>query len=332
MSIDLDASALAKSPSFEITDPEQISGYMSQAFRPNKSIVRSHRSAVDFRHNSLQFGNTTINAVRYGTRALVDAPPVNEIYLAMFTLSGHALVNQGRHQFKTYPGSFCVLNPNRHLKVELSEDFEQLTVRLCGDAVRQSLLRLCYRDFNQPLEFKPQAYSLDRQAAGFGRLVKTICEDMSGTTAAFNHPSVSEHLEQALVNLLLTSFDHSHTGLLVNETAVPSPYFLKRAEEYLAEHLCQPLSVLELASIAGTSVRSLQSAFRHYKGTTPTAYLREKRLERVRQELLTASSTGRSITDIALAYGFTHLSKFSHYYKTRFGELPSETKLGKRLR
>lgn len=332
MAIELDSSALSQSPSFEITDPEQISGYMSHAFRPNKSIVRSHRSAVDFRHNSLQFGNTTINSVRYGTSALVDAPPVNDIYLAMFTLAGTALVNQGQHQFKTCPGTFCVLNPNRHLKVELSEDFEQLTVRLSGDAVRQSLLKLTYREINKPLEFVPQSYALNQQAAGFGRLVKAICEDMSGAASAFNHPSVSNRLEEALVNLLLTSFPHSHSSLLSDESPVPSPYFVKRAEEYLAEHLSEPPSITELAHIAGTSVRSLQSAFRHYKGTTPTTYLREIRLERVRQELITAASTGRSITEIAMAYGFTHLSKFSQYYKARFGELPSETKLGKGLR
>lgn len=326
MTVQLDSSALAATPSFEITDPEQISGYMSNTFRPNKSIVRRKISGVDFRHNSLKLGDTTINVVRYGIEARVDAPPAQDVFLAMFTLAGSARVDQGDNLFTTRPGTFCVLNPSRHLKVDLSRDFEQLTVRICGDAVRQSFLQLASSDLKQPLEFMPTAHPLDGRAASFGRLIKTICDDMSRQTSGFSHPSVSRHLEQAIVNLLLTQFPHNYSSLLEREgNTAPAPYFVRRAEEYMREHLEQPLCLHELASASGTSVRTLQSAFRKYRNTTPTTYLREKRLEAVRKALLNARDKGESVTEVAVAHGFTHLSKFAQYYRARFGESPSQT-------
>ncbi|MCP5214638.1 MAG: AraC family transcriptional regulator [Pseudomonadales bacterium] len=330
MTINLDSSALAQTPSFEINDPASISAYMSNAFRPNQSIVRGKSLPVAFRHNSLQFGTTTINLVRYGTAARVEAPPAKEIFLAMFTLAGKARVDQGDRQFIADSGTFCVLNPNRHLNIELSNDFEQLTIRIADDAVRRSLLQLSHRELKQPLEFAPVAYLINGQAASFARLVKTICEDMRNPLQGLAHPAVSKHLEEALVNLLLTEFNHNHSDKLESPLDRLTPYFLKRAQEYIHANLEQPISISEIATASGASVRSLQNAFKHYLNTTLTLYLRHQRLYKVRHALLSAAANGLSVTDIALAHGFTHLSKFSHYYKTLFGESPLQTKTGQR--
>ncbi len=325
MTISLNSSTLAKTPGFEISDPESISGYMSNTFRPNKSIIKRNDAVVDFRHNSLQFGSTSINLVRYGIEALVDAPPTGEIFLAMFTLAGSARIDQGDSQFTALPGSFCVLNPNRRLRINLSSDFEQLTVRICGDAVRRSLLQLTHREMIQPLEFTPRAYPLTQQAASFGRLINTICDD-SLNQAGMSHPQVSKYLEEAMVNLLLTDFSHNYSDRVMSDHFSLSPHFLKRAEEYLIANMDKNLTVADVAEFANTSVRSLQKAFQQYRNTTLTAYLREKRLESAREALLSAEAEGQTVTEVALAHGFTHLSKFADYYKKRFGESPSETK------
>ena len=58
-------------------------------------------------------------------------------------------------------------------------------------------------------------------------------------------------------------------------------------------------------------------------------YLRNCRLDYARN-LLMKSSIEKSITEIALDSGFTHLGKFANYYKARFGELPSKTYANKR--
>ena len=80
-----------------------------------------------------------------------------------------------------------------------------------------------------------------------------------------------------------------------------------------------------MAHFAGVSIRSLQDGFKKYVGMSPTDYLRNVRLNRVREELLAERSFDSSIADIAFRWGFTHLGRFAKLYHERFGELPSET-------
>jgi hypothetical protein len=59
---------------------------------------------------------------------------------------------------------------------------------------------------------------------------------------------------------------------------------------------------------------------------TPTAYLRELRLDRAHHELRSAEPhAGVTVTDTALRWGFGHLPRFAAVYQRKFGQLPSET-------
>ena len=100
---------------------------------------------------------------------------------------------------------------------------------------------------------------------------------------------------------------------------------MKRAEAYIEAHLDEPLSIAELAAIAGVSARSLQTGFQQFRGTTPMAHLRALRLKRAHDELLAADPQRTSVTDIAMRWGFSHLGKFAVAYKQRFGESPRDT-------
>jgi len=90
------------------------------------------------------------------------------------------------------------------------------------------------------------------------------------------------------------------------------------------------MSVVQLAGALEVSVRTLQTALRTWRSTTPSVFLREARLERVRECLLSGED-GRSITEIAMQAGFMHLGRFSAAYQKKYGENPSATQR-KRLR
>lgn len=57
----------------------------------------------------------------------------------------------------------------------------------------------------------------------------------------------------------------------------------------------------------------------------PLQYLKNCRLEAARHELSNPGPEKTSVTDVAMRYGFHHLGRFAGYYKSAFGELPSET-------
>lgn len=67
--------------------------------------------------------------------------------------------------------------------------------------------------------------------------------------------------------------------------------------------------------------------FRRYRDTTPMAFLRNVRLERVRLDLLRAKEENRpaTVTYVALIWGFSDLGHFTAAYARKFNELSSQT-------
>ena len=90
-------------------------------------------------------------------------------------------------------------------------------------------------------------------------------------------------------------------------------------------HLSAPVSLAEVAEASGVCVRTLSRAFRKRHGLGPMGFLRHRRLEAARHDLLVAERDGMSVTEVALSYGFRHLGRFAVDYRQAFGESPSET-------
>ena len=91
-----------------------------------------------------------------------------------------------------------------------------------------------------------------------------------------------------------------------------------------APHLREPISIEDLVAASDVGVRSLFNGFRRFRGVAPMAYVKALRLELAHEMLSRADPAERAVTEIALACGFTHMSKFARDFAARFGEKPSE--------
>ncbi|WP_273822777.1 MULTISPECIES: helix-turn-helix domain-containing protein [Pseudomonas] len=135
------------------------------------------------------------------------------------------------------------------------------------------------------------------------------------------HAAVRQGLRDAVMVQLLE--------LVAPDQAPPlSPTARKRmvdrAREYALGHLDEPLSILDLCNHIGASRRKLQYCFQETLGINPVAYLRALRLNAVRRELRDGPY-GQGVQEMAARWGFWHLSRFAHDYRTLFGETPSQT-------
>src|SRR6185437_16028060 len=102
------------------------------------------------------------------------------------------------------------------------------------------------------------------------------------------------------------------------------PADLVRALRWLRGHLSEPVRLERLADIGGVRPRTLETHFKMVLRTTPLGWARQMRLRRARQQLL-QSGQGASVTNVAMANGFTQLGRFAAQYRKVFGELPSAT-------
>jgi AraC-like DNA-binding protein len=99
----------------------------------------------------------------------------------------------------------------------------------------------------------------------------------------------------------------------------------RRAEAFIQEHWRESISLADLCRATGAPERALRQGFGELYGAPPMAYLRSVRMHAAREELR-RTEYERSITDVALLCGFTHLGRFSVDYRRAFGQTPSQTR------
>ncbi|MCA5922092.1 helix-turn-helix transcriptional regulator [Curtobacterium oceanosedimentum] len=103
---------------------------------------------------------------------------------------------------------------------------------------------------------------------------------------------------------------------------------LRRALEFVHEHARESIGTPEIASAAGLSPRGLQQSLRRHLDQTPGELLRGVRLDGARTDLVSSGFDETTVAEVARTWGFGHLGRFSATYRTRFGELPSESLRG----
>ncbi|WP_312002430.1 helix-turn-helix domain-containing protein [Bradyrhizobium hereditatis] len=99
---------------------------------------------------------------------------------------------------------------------------------------------------------------------------------------------------------------------------------VRQVEDCLDARPTEPVHISQICSQLHVSRRTLHRAFHEALGTGPIAFL-HRRLCAV-HTILRASHDVRTISDIALQFGFQNLGRFAGYYHQLFGEYPSETR------
>ncbi|MEX0285736.1 MAG: GlxA family transcriptional regulator [Paracoccaceae bacterium] len=89
----------------------------------------------------------------------------------------------------------------------------------------------------------------------------------------------------------------------------------------MQNHIADPLSLDQLAQIAGVTARQLNRLFRTELGSRTMAYYRQQRLDVARQLL---QGSGLNMTEIALATGFAGSAHFAAAFSDAYGQPPSK--------
>ena len=97
---------------------------------------------------------------------------------------------------------------------------------------------------------------------------------------------------------------------------------LNAVVDYIEANLAKPLTLRELAAVAGVSSRHFERAFRQSLGLPPHAYLLRRRLSTARGLLL--GQTALTIGQIAKGVGFSSASHLAAAFRRHEGYSPSE--------
>jgi AraC family transcriptional regulator len=94
---------------------------------------------------------------------------------------------------------------------------------------------------------------------------------------------------------------------------------LRRAIEYIHDHLGEDLSLASVAAQSGLSMFHFARMFKQATGLTPHQYILRSRLTQAKQLLTTSSDP---VADVAYRVGFYDQSHFTAHFKRAFGLTP----------
>ncbi|NMG67816.1 helix-turn-helix domain-containing protein [Azoarcus indigens] len=317
---------LAAFPLFSSSDVDEAREKVARVFCPHDLRQVSGRQAFASRHNLVRLGETALNFLTYGTDVDILPGELKAFYLVQIPLSGAAQVRCGGEALTSSPDVASILNPDGEVEMRWRHDARQLMLWIPRKALERRLADQLGFEPERPLSFQVALPRREGLTQSWCRMVQDLAVniDQCGADWLRFRPTVSA-LEDCLLRGLLQLHQHNYSERLAAPAEAGPPRHVQRAVDYIHAHASDAISVGDIARSACVSVRALEEGFRRHCGSSPLNYLRDVRLERVRAALQVAGPEGDSVTDIAHRYGFYHLGRFSAYYKSRFGETPSQT-------
>lgn len=156
-------------------------------------------------------------------------------------------------------------------------------------------------------------------------LLRFVVATMNGSVRRAPSPPELASIEEMAMLTLLNSQPHNRAPSSSQARHDAASHFA-RAIGYIGEHLPSPMTLADIAAATCCSPRTLARAFKLAGVAPPMQYVYKLRLQKVRSELLSSSSAGRNIADIAFAWGYRHLGEFNRQYRAAFGETPTQTR------
>lgn len=307
------------------TDWEETQHWCQQVYMPYDAApvgtIRQPNSILD----AIRIGHFTLSRFSYGIPVhLTGFAAEAGTGMVLTTLRGAIRHwSSGREHTETGAGeAFLVDNSRTHYRLDADPDHLQVNLTFQHDA----MAALYERWFGQPADERmwEHKFRFGGERSSWISLLSYVCRCITEMPDAVEAGPLGRHLEEMIGVHLLTlwrqQLEKPHEPTM--HRLVPRHVLL--AEQFMQEHAIEAPTLSELASSACVSVRTLNAAFREYRGCTPMQALREIRLNGVRAELLVATEHTK-VRDVAEAWGYANLGMFAAAYRKRFGESPSAT-------
>ncbi len=235
------------------------------------------------------------------THAHLRQDPQDYVLFAL-QAEGHGFIEQDGRQARLETGDFGCYITDRPYRLAFDSPFRQIILRLPRERLAERL----------PCLSQLTARRFDGKAKA-GMLATGFIRQMVANGANLADSDLND-METATAQMLATAMQQGIEG-----PSDAQSLRLDRIKRRLLAHLRDPdLDLVQIAADEGMSLRTLQRLFQT-EGLSPSQWVAEERLKKVASNLRDPAHAKRSVTDIALSWGFGDLSHFSRVFRQRFG-------------
>ena len=313
---------------FQSSDLDETRHHIGELFVPHKLEITGKRQSLHANVRHAEYSPFKFVYVRHGADVDIDPGKLKDFFMIQIPLKGTAEVRvDGQHVYCS-PNQAVMLSPTLGTTMRFHKNVRHLNVRIEKDELESYLEQQIQRCLPRPLEFAPEISFKGGRVTEMLSFISFIALHLNDACSVYQNPVIKKRLSEVLLNMFLWNVEHNYTDELHRMELLLRPAYVKKALEFIHENANEAITPTDIAKSVSTSRRSLYMGFKKYLNSTPMSYLRNVRLEKVREVLLKNERGDQSVAQVAFDHGFTHMGHFSENYKNRFGELPSVTLKG----
>lgn len=312
--------------SITTTERDEAQDAAARVYFPHRLTVLHDPTTFSMSISAVNVGPVWAGLLNYSGDVHLETSDLETGYAVNIPIDAQLRTWTGHADVCATPAKAAVYRPDGRARLRgWTTRGQVFGVKWQREALEQTLGELLDRPVSAVIPFGP---TLDLQhGAGLQwwrltRALLALVEDPEGPLA---RPMITRPLAQSVMAAFLHVADHPYRDALCHVPARPRPASIREVVELIEARPEVPWTVTELARQVGVSSRGLQAGFARHIGTAPMTYLRQVRLQRAHQELFAADPAETTVTEVAMRWGFSHLSRFAAEYRRRYGQLPSET-------
>lgn len=220
-----------------------------------------------------------------------------------FTSVKHTAVGDRRHCHNDAAGAICIVPANQPIAARWRDKVDCVTVALKPALVARAAFG----------EHSPAHVELIETYDAEDHLIREI--GLALLAEAMSNEPLGRLYAESLANTLAMHLVRRYSVPRLRQQSSRGGLTgkrLRRAAEFINEHLGQDLTLADIAESAGLSQYHFARAFKQTTGLTPQQYLTERRVERAKH-LLTASDL--PLVEVAAIVGFKNQSHFTTLFR-----------------
>jgi AraC-like DNA-binding protein len=247
------------------------------------------------------------------------------LFVVCLPITGQIQITTNAASARVGGRSGVVVSPHCPVAVEyLTDECRMQTLLFEQSALENELSMMIGAPASRPVDFDFEL-ALTAPPSPFQRALALLENEIAESAGLTAVPAMCTRLARLVIAGLLVSQPNNYTDQLTRPGALPGSRAIRRALEFIEGRPNQIETVADIAKEVGLSVRALDDGFQRYVGTPPMSYLRQVRMSRVHDDLVSADSELTTATIIARRWGFGHYGRFAAEYRRRYGRKPSET-------
>lgn len=280
---------------------------------------------IDAQFNGINFGPISIAYLAFGAPVVIEPEHNDQHFIVQTTVKGHSTTKNGVRQVTTTPSDIAIIDASLPTKICFDRGCSHLVLKIDRSLIDLKLQALLQQSINDHVAFELLSGHNEAGKSAWMQTLNFLC-------AFYDKPAQeilqNEHLLQSHIDVvtttLISSQQHNYSERLNDDRYVGAPRHVRRACEYIDDHIKDVLSMSDLCQVCNVTERTLQNGFKKYLGQTPSAFIQSRRLHHIHQAL--QSSDGKeNVSRIMWEYGANNPGRWAKLYTQRYGCFPSDT-------